>query len=138
MIKIKNKDVIKCFFLLRDVPLSLKESRLRSKFCKILAQHNDCEYIPEKQKIINMFAVIDENGQQVISNNKLQEYQTENKLLDDEELLIECNEINKMMVLCINDVLNNEEVFEKISGEDALIHDMLCDIFEEAVKKYDN
>ena len=138
MIKIKNKDVIKCFFLLRDVPLSLKESRLRSKFCKILAQHNDGVYIPHKQEIIDMFAIVDESGQQIVPNSKLQEYQSENKLLDEEELLIECNEFNKMMVLCINDVLNNEEVFEKISGEDALIHDMLCDIFEEAVKKYDN
>ena len=40
------------------------------------------------------------------------------------------------MVLCINDILNNEQVFDKLCGEDALIHDMLCDIFEEAVSKY--
>ena len=26
---------------------------------------------------------------------------------------------------------------DKLSGEDALIHDMLCDIFEEAVITYD-
>ena len=138
MLRIKNKDVIKCFFLLRDLSLGLKESRLRSKFCKILAQHNDEVYIPHKQEVIDMFAFIDESGQRIIPENKKQEYLSENKLLDDEELLIECNELNKTMILCINDILNNEQVFEKISGEDALIHDMLCDIFEEAVKKYNN
>lgn len=136
MLKIKNKDVIKCFFLLRDVSLTLKESRLRSKFCRILAQHNDEIYVPSKQEIVNMFAIVDENSQVVIPENKKKEYLTENKLLDEEELLIECNELNKTMILCINDVLNNEQVFDKLSGEDALIHDMLCDIFEDAVSKY--
>ena len=136
MLRIKNKDVIKCYFLLRDVSLTLKESRLRSKFCKILAQHNDEVYIPNKQEIINMFAVVDEKSQVIIPENKKNEYLTENKVLDEEELLIECNELNKTMILCLNDILNNEQVFDKLSGEDALIHDMLCDIFEEAVNKY--
>jgi len=136
MLRIKNKDVIKCYFLLRDISLTLKESRLRSKLCKILAQHNDEIYISSKQEIINMFSIVDENSQVVIPEDKKQEYLTENKLLDEEELLIECNELNKTMILCLNDILNNEQVFDKLSGEDALIHDMLCDIFEEAVAKY--
>ena len=136
MLRIKNKDVMKCFFLLRDVTLPLKESRLRSKFCKILALHNADIYIPSQQEIISMFSTIDENNQLIIPANKKNEYLTENKLLGDEELLIECNELNKTMILCINDILNNEQVFDKLSGEDALIHDMLCDIFEDAVSKY--
>ena len=136
MIKIKNKDVIKCYFLLRELNLPLKESRLRSKFCVMLAKHNDDVYIPCRQEVIDLFAVLDENNQLIIPTNKKQEYLTEIKLLEDEELLIECNELNKTMILCLNDVLNDEQVFDKLSGEDALIHDMLCDIFEEAVSNY--
>ena len=136
MIKIKNKYILKCFFLLRDIPLSLKESRLRSKFCKILAQHNDEYYIQCKQEIANIFAVLNEDKEFVIPENKKQEYLTEIKLLEEEELMIECNELNKIMILSINDILNNEQVFDNLSGEDALIHDMLCDVFEEAVSKY--
>ena len=136
MIKIKNKDVIKCYFLLRDLPLTLKESRLRSKFCVMLAKHNDDVYVPCRQQVLDTFAVLDDNNQLIVPAIKKQEYLTEIKMLEDEELLIECNELNKAMVLCLNDILNNESVFEKLSGEDALIHDMLCNIFEDAVSKY--
>ena len=136
MIRIKNKDILNCYNFLINLNLSLVDSRLRSKFCIMLAKHNDDVYYPCREQVIHTYAIDNEKGEKIIPNDKIKEYYNEIKILENEELLIECNELNKMVILCINDILLDPDIIGSLDGENALTHNLLCDIFEEAVKCY--
>lgn len=137
MIEIKNKYVLKVYNLLKDIKLPLKDSRIRSKFCNDLAIHNDEVYVPARMEVVDLFAKTGDDGKQYVEAEKRNEYNTEMKILDEEFFRMECNEINKSTILFIKDLLNNERVFEELSGEDAMLHFMLVELFEKVVENYD-
>ena len=49
---------------------------------------------------------------------------------------LEVNELNKDMLLKINEILHNEELFTDLSGDIAITHDKLCDEFERIEEVY--
>ena len=136
MLKIKNIDVVNAYELLINLSLSFKNSRLRSKFCRLLANHNDNIYVPARQELINHFGIETEDGKHVVPFDKLEEFQNEIKILEYEYFTLELNESNKEMLLNLNEILHNEELFNNLSGDNAIIHDKLCDEFERIEELY--
>lgn len=136
MLKIKNTDVVKTYELLVNLTLPFKDSRLRSKFCRLLITHHDETYREAKQEIINHFSIPTEDGKFMIPYDKVGAYENEMKILENEHFAVELNELNKEMLLKINEILHDERLFDKLSGKDALVHDTLCDEFERIEEIY--
>jgi hypothetical protein len=135
--KIKNSDVQPLGGLLVDIRLKGMQSRMRTRFVKLLQQHLDI-LNEEQQEIVKNYAELDENGNPKTRQENGKEFyviaekeQCEkeiNELLN-EEFIIEENEANKKMLLVVKDlILNCDKEFQ---GAEAFQYDRFCEVFED-------
>ncbi len=123
---------------LMELELPAKQSRMRTRFCKLgIERLNLLE--EEKMEIIKKHANIDENGEikqiedaegrLVWDVENIDEFNVDYKELMIEEWVLELNEEKKDMLLTLkNSILNLDIV---LKGKEALQYDRWCEIVEE-------
>lgn len=135
--KMKNEEVQHFANFLMSFELKGRDSRMRTRFVKILAER--IELVNEEHKeLIRQYARFDEQGEAIVVEINGQKaydvpdraaFNREYFLLLNEDFVIEENEERKEMLLFIKDViLNCDKTFK---GREALEYDRWCDIVEE-------
>lgn len=136
--KIKNSEVEPFANFLMSFELVGRESRMRTRFVKILMER--VALIREEHaELIRQFARFHENGEPIIVENEHGQkmydvpdkvsFNREYALLLNEDFVIEENEEKKEMLLFIKElILNCDKTFK---GREALEYDIWCDIVEE-------
>lgn len=135
--KIKNGEIEAFANLLMSFELKGRESRLRTRFVKLLMERANLVR-EEHTELIRQFARFHENGEPVIIEvNGQRMYDVPDKegfnkeyaLLLNEDFIIEENEERKEMLLFIQElILNCEKTFK---DREALEYDRWCEIVEE-------
>ncbi|QSF43547.1 hypothetical protein [Paenibacillus tianjinensis] len=136
--KIKKYELNQFIAYLHSLKLDRVDSRMRSRFKKILINKYQ-EFVDELNEINENYAIKDESGQVVINDDKMtfehnDERLKEIKDLSMEEIFIDQNEENKKMLLSIKESVLNRGPSE-LEGTDADIYDCLAEIVEQI--KYD-
>lgn len=141
-LKLKNIEVKYLAELIGSLTLKGKKSRWRTALFKLLSQH----YIENVNKQLNNLAtdymVKDENDKPIYVNKEKTEVQVyadyfdEEKILLNEEYIIECNESNKIMILSNAEILLDGDF--DVPPEIATMYDSWCEKFEEAIEYYNN
>jgi hypothetical protein len=122
-------------FLL-ELSLKGKESRMRTRFIKVLQERMELVKA-EHQELIKQYAnfnddgepeVIEKDGQQVYDIKDISAFNKDYNELMMEKFIIDETASNKDMVEAVkNAVLNCDKVF---SGQEALVFDRYCEIVE--------
>ncbi|MBG9757516.1 hypothetical protein [Lysinibacillus sphaericus] len=141
---IKNYEIGELQSFLFNLILKGKESRMRTRFIKLLEDQIELLKI-ERQQLINDYALKDENGQIVTETKEIH-----NK--EEEIVLFQCEEAEKeaqmQIMLMMNEDFIIEETADKIemlttlqsiilncdlefTGNKAVLYDRFCEIFEE-------
>jgi len=146
-IKIKNGHLTVLTQILDSLKMSVKESRMRTRFIRMLLKYNDEVLMPQKTVILEEFCTkSEEDGRPLFKDKQKGEYLFEDpeqedkakkELLDflNEEYILQCDEYNKMMILSVANSLLESEDFQ-VSGELADVVDGLCEQFELAIEYY--
>lgn len=132
-----NAELEFVYKFLMDEPLSGKESRMRTRFCKLLAERIK-QMQDEKMEIIKRYGrknedgsiatKTDKNGKEIYDITDVSSFNKEYKELMLEECVIDETEERELMLTTVrNVVLNTKKVF---SNETALQYDRLCETFE--------
>ncbi|MGG0793844.1 hypothetical protein ABE137_07535 [Brevibacillus laterosporus] len=135
--KLANYELPTLYKILYELELTGKQSRMRTRFCKVLgARINETE--EEKDKLIRQYAKYDENEQIVTQKNEdgkdliiLKDVATFNRELDilmREDFILDETEERKEMLLTVSDILLNIDT--PFSKEDAHFYDRFCEVFE--------
>ncbi|MFB0831560.1 hypothetical protein ACEU2D_18395 [Brevibacillus laterosporus] len=135
--KLANYELPTLYKILYELELTGKQSRMRTRFCKVLGLGiNETE--EEKDKLIRQYAKYDENEQIVTQKNKdgkdliiLKDVATFNRELDilmREDFILDETEERKEMLLTVSDILLNIDT--PFSKEDAHYYDRFCEVFE--------
>lgn len=142
--KFKNHEIETLAQILFDAKLKGKESRMRTRFLGMLTDHLGDVVNKEKAFLIEEYADRNEDGTLktvkdnpsdiYIKEDKRDEFYKEFEDLMNEDFHIEENEVNKMMLSSVADVMINGE-FE-VSGEIAVLYDKWCEQFEEVKERY--
>lgn len=143
-LKIKNYELETFAYLLYEMKLGGKKSRMRTRLFKVLQNHlNDLK--ESNEALINEYAVHDEAGNLVYANEEQteikldmqngQDYYKEYATLMNEENVIEVNEATKDMILTVAESFLNEEV--EVNQNDAMIYDNICEQLEEIIAHYE-
>jgi hypothetical protein len=134
-VEIENRYLGQAISLLFDLPLRGKQSRHRTKFVKLL---NDRLKEVEEQRIqlAKEHAKKDENGEPIANDGKfdiedMDAFKKDLEELYDEKMVIEGGDAQGMLKT-VKDVLFNCD--KEFSGQEAMLYDYLCDIFEEGAK----
>lgn len=132
-IKIQNKYLNPSIAMLRNMPLTGKDSRSRTKFVKLLAnafkdlQESNEELLKESCELNEDGTVKKDGDNPVFLDGKLDTYLKEfNDLMDEETLIdggIYVNNIDKLPKIL-------EDCQSELSGDEADAYDMLLDAFE--------
>lgn len=134
--KIKNFDVQELGNFLVDLKLKGQQSRMRTRFIKILQSHLDT-INKEQDEIVKTYAELDENGKPKTRKEGNNEYyvikekeQAEKEIneLREEEFVIEENEENKLMLLTVKEAVFSCE--KEFQGVEAFRYDRYCELFE--------
>lgn len=141
--KIKNQDINIAIKLLMDLKLKSKRQRMRTRFCKQLADYHNEIIHKELIQIAESNADRDENGNIIyledgnftVSKQNLINYNNEVKEFNEEIFEIMNTEGNKEMLLTIAEILFDDDLIE-VSNEEAIVHDNLCEAFEEVLEFY--
>jgi hypothetical protein len=137
--KIKNYEVKEFANFLINLELKGRESRLRTRFVKVLMGRADL-IDEEHVELIKQFAKFDDKGEPIIieidgvKTYDVPEKEAFNKeyyALLNEEFILEENEERKEMLLLLKEVILNCEMTFK--GREALEYDRWCEIVEEIV-----
>jgi hypothetical protein len=137
LIRIKNGEVENfCNFLL-TLELKGKQSRMRTRFIRLLNEHVQL-IKSEHKELILVYANLEEDGtpriltnesgQQVYDIKDMASFNREYSELMLEELIIEVTDANKDMINTTRDALLDCE--QTFAGNDALIYDRYCEIIE--------
>jgi predicted RNase H-like nuclease (RuvC/YqgF family) len=133
-IKIQNQKLIPAINFLSALPLKAKQSRHRTKFTKQL-EDRLAEFMAQEKDLLKEHCHLDEEGNpktniegtkwdvkdiEAFSKDKLELYE--------EELILEGGDAQGMLSTVKKILLDYDG---ELSGQDALIYDYLCDIFEE-------
>lgn len=145
MFQLKNKDLNSVYALLftLDIP-TFKLNRKRGKFLDLLQEHFLGYYEKGKNDLLDEYAKKDESGQplQVETDGKIaivlkdeckQSFENEIEILDNEYYQLEINDINKQLLESIYEILSTDDIIGKLSGTNAVTHNMLCDELEKFV-----
>ena len=143
-LKIKNYELETLAYLLYEMKLGGKKSRMRTKLFKILQNHlKDLQEASDA--LISEYAVHDESGQLVyVDENKTQiqldmqtgmNYYKEYEILSNEIVVFEVNEANKDMILTVAQSLLDEEI--ELNKNEATIYDNICEQLEDILAKYE-
>lgn len=147
-IKIKNAYVSPLGMLLHAMELNIKESRMRTRFVKLLEEQEATIIYPEKKMILETYCTKNDRGMPLMRDREKgiylfedpdQEDQALEALTDllNEQMIIELTEQNKDMIMTIGNLLLTSEDI-KVSSSMADMVDEWCSMFEEAISYYNN
>lgn len=137
--KIKHVDIEDFIKFLMEFELKGKESRMRTRFVRLLAEKHQ-SVMQENQDLIKTYSHLDEDGEpnKIERDGKMYydlkeefkaEYDREYFILMNEDFVIEQNEERKEMLLLVKDiVLNCDKTF---SFNEALEYDAWCELVEQ-------
>lgn len=129
-ITLKNNDLIPVIDFLKNMPIKGKDSRHRSKLVKQLQAALD-GLIEAEKELISEFGLLDENNELIPAEKQdteaVKEFQKEQKVLYDEEVVIEGGVFAKNFDEMPR-ILNEYE--GELSGAQAEIYDRLLDEME--------
>lgn len=143
-IKILNNEIQLVTNFLMELELKGKESRMRTRFVRMMQEHYDNVVSAESQQLIEEYAEKDENGEFIMEEIELpdgskgtkyqlredsqQEYREELEKLMTEVFVIEkTGQYEDMLNSLEESVLNYDGL---LSGLKAIQYDRICDIFE--------
>lgn len=145
-LKFKNYELEPLANLLYDLELKGKDSRMRTRFIKVIATHLNDIVQKERADLIQEYATKNEDGSiKVVEGREHDvyidplreaEFYNEIEVLMAEELYIEESEGNKNMLLSVAETVLNGEIVVK--GELASLYDMWCEEFEKVKDNYIN
>lgn len=135
--KLLNIEVQGLYDFLLSLELSGKQNRMRTRFCKLLA--NQLQQIEEdKADLIDQFVAKDEDGKPIFEKlpdgkvkyhlRDTEGFAREFNILMREEFVIEETEEVKDMLLTVKDIVLNLD--KSFSGQEALQYDRYCEVFE--------
>ncbi|QWU14446.1 hypothetical protein SAMN04487895_101758 [Paenibacillus sophorae] len=132
--KIKKYELEPFITYLHSLKLDRADSRLRTRFKKILLDKYQ-QFTEELEEINQNYAIKNEQGEVVVQDNKLTFENNDERLkeihdLSIEVIIIEQNEENKKMLLSVKEsvLYRGPEKFEE---KDADIYDCLAEIVEQ-------
>lgn len=141
-LKIKNYELETFAYMLYEMKLGTKKSRMRTRLFKVLQNHlNDLQEANEA--LIEEYAIHDENGD-LLRNSENQykldeltadEYFKELDILRNEENVIEINEATQDMILTVAKSFLEEDV--ALNKNEATIYDDICEQLEEIITHYE-
>ncbi|MGE7916525.1 hypothetical protein [Lysinibacillus xylanilyticus] len=143
---LKNRNLKELSDFVMAMELSVKESRMRTKFNRIIAEQWNIGVIAEVDAIILDRAEIGQDGKPMRKsndNNAIQfksitsEEEAINLIteLENEEFYIDLTPSNKDMILSVaNSILHSDL---KVSNEVAILVDSWCEQFENALEYYE-
>lgn len=143
-IKILNNEIQLVTNFLMELELKGKESRMRTRFVRMMQEHYDNVVSAESQQLIEEYAEKDENGEFIMEEIELpdgskgtkyqlredsqQEYREELEKLMTEVFVVEkTGQYEDMLNSLEESVLNYDGL---LSGLKAIQYDRICDIFE--------
>lgn len=139
--KIRNYNIPLLADVLYELKLKGKESRMRTRFRKMILEHYANIVEPERLQLIEEYAVRDENGEIQYEDEekkritlKADFYSEFNELIN-EYYIIEENETNKDMLLNIAQIMLNADY--DFSEDLADLYDLWCDEFERIIEQYE-
>lgn len=143
-LKIKNYELETFAYLLYEMKLGGKKSRMRTRLFKVLQNHlNDLK--ESSDALFSEYVLHDESGQMVYEDKEKnifklvpetsEEFHREYDILRFEENVIEVNEATKDMILTVAESFLDEEV--EINQNDAMIYDNICEQLEEIIAHYE-
>ncbi|XOS93105.1 hypothetical protein ACLMAB_05515 [Brevibacillus laterosporus] len=137
--KLANYELPTLHKILYELELTSKQSRMRTRFCKLL-EDRIIEMEEEKNKLIHQYAEYDENGQIVMKKNEegknlftikdvnVAAFNREIDILMREDFILDETEERKEMLLTVSNIILNIET--PFSKEDALYYDRYCEVLE--------
>lgn len=138
--KIKNKDLVFLFNLVNDEELSGKQSRMRTKFIKMVQEKAE-EFEEDRQDLLKQHCKLDkdgnpktkkENDQEYYDVKDINKYNTEFLELENTPAIFEENETNEQILKTVREIVFNTS--KTFKGQDAFVYDSICDEFEEIYK----
>lgn len=141
-LKIKNYELETFAYMLYEMKLGTKKSRMRTRLFKVLQNHlNDLQEANEA--LIEEYAIHDENGdlfrntenQYKLDEHTADEYFKELDILRNEENVIEINEATQDMILTVAKSFLEEDV--ALNKNEATIYDNICEQLEEIIAHYE-
>lgn len=135
--RILNVELESFVNFLMEEPLNGKQSRMRTRFCKLLSEQINLIKDEEHQLIVKhckkeedgtLKTKIDENQREVYDIENLDLLNNDIKELMLEEYVLDNNEERKQMFLTIKDIVENTE--RTFKGREALEYDRFCEIVE--------
>ena len=145
--KIKNLHLKGILHLLNELKIeSVKDSRLRHRFIRMIMKHIEERYEKERQEIVKHFAELDDKGNYIENEDKTVKFKdggyvgcmNELEILDNEYFEVELNEQNKDMLLTIHKLIFDDTVIPPLQGYIGLSHDILCEQTEKVVELYNS
>lgn len=135
-IELLNKDLANCSNFLFDIKLKKDESRAKSKFMKLIQRKHE-EYAEDIKELTKEYAVLDEDGNPVLLNERIYKIKEESSI----ECQVEVDKLSKEVAIIeggeyvnqfktIKTVLENYD--EEMEGFKAEAYDVLLDAFEAA------
>lgn len=141
--KLYNYEIDALAELLFEMELKGKDSRMRTRFIKIIASHLSDVVQKERADLIQEYAEKNEDGSMktvedseqdvYINPNRETEFYNELKILMAEEFHIEETEGHKNMLLSVADTVINGDV--SVKGEMATLYDRWCEEFEGVLER---
>ncbi|WP_186321352.1 DUF1617 family protein [Bacillus sp. FJAT-22090] len=143
-LKIKNYELETFAYILYEMKLGGKKSRMRTRLFKVLQNYmNDLNEANEA--LVSEYALHDESGQLVYADNEKKSIQLDMQTKDDyyreyetlcnEEVVLEINEATVDMMLTVAQLFLNEEV--ELNQNEALIYDNICEQLEQILALHD-
>jgi hypothetical protein len=137
--RINNFEVKEFVGFLVSLKLSGKESRMRTRFCRLLGEHIK-QYEDERSLLIEQYAekdsdgkpvIVDDGGREVYKITDSEAFNREFGILHREEFIIAHSEDRIEMLKAIKDIVLNVDM--EFDGENAFIYDRWCEIVEEVI-----
>jgi hypothetical protein len=146
--KIKNIHLNMLIQVLDSLELSFKESRMRTRFMRMLSKYDQEILYPEKVAIMEEYCTRNKEDNRPLFSDKEKgiylfedpenEEKAKKELADllEEEFILPCDESNKMMLLSVANSFISDEEF-KVSGAYADIIDDFYTQFENVIQFYE-
>jgi len=142
IIKMKNSVLDGYIVFLSDLKLKAKDSRMRTRFIKILQDKLEL-LVKEEDTLKKEHAKIDENGDIIYNETKMpdgenvkgfmvkniEKYNADLSELLNEDFVIEINEERLEMIETVKEAVFNYDL--ELSGKEASIYDSLCTMLED-------
>ena len=138
--KIKNYQVLPLIQLLHSLTLKGRVSLQRSKMENMLIKHHNDYIVRGIESLKNDYAIRDDQDEIIYEDADKTTYKLdiafleEEKQLLNEEFIIELNDLNKILILSISEILLDGEF--DVSGEIAPHYVDWCEQAEKAIEYY--